>query len=212
MKKLLIFSCLLCIGIGISGCTNPKESEICPILSGNFACWTNISWSIDRSDFTGCITTVLHALKTQDFTTLAQFVWPQWLRFSPYEYVNATTDVVLTTEEITNGLTISRSYLWWTYDGSGEPIDLWIGQFFEKFVRDADYAQAPEILYNQSIQRGNTTNNIAQVYKTKQWVEFYFSWFDPQYSGIDRKSLTLVFENQNGQWYLIGIVHWSRTI
>lgn len=83
------------------------------------------------------------------------------------------------------------------------PIDLGIGQYFEKFVNDADYANAPEIVSNQSTQRGNTINNIAQIYSGKQWVDFYFSGFDPQYEGMDWKSLTLVFDEVDGQWYLI---------
>jgi hypothetical protein len=118
----------------------------------------------------------------------------------------------LDTELVANAPILSRSFTWWSYDGSGEPIDLWIGQYFEKFVNDADYTNAPEILYNQSVQRGNTINNIAQTYQGKSWVEFYFSGFDAQYEGIDRKSLTLVFEQVGGQRYVIGVVHGQRTI
>jgi hypothetical protein len=121
-------------------------------------------------------------------------------------------DVILPTEIVASAPILSRSYVWGTADGSGEPIDLGIGQYFEQFVNDADYATAPEIFYNQSQQRGNTINNIAQVYSGKQWVEFYFSGFDAQYEGIDWKSLTLVFDQVDGQWKLIGIVHGARTI
>lgn len=194
-----------------SACNKQTISETCPVGSWSFACGTT-SWAIDHSDFTGAIDAVLLAIKTNDLPTLSTFVGPQWLRFSPYEYVNTGSDIVLSTEEVYNGLTMSRSFTRGTADGSWFPIDLWIGQYFEKFVNDADYANAPEISYNQSVQRGNTINNIAQVYSGKQWVDFYFSWFDPQYEGIDRKSLTLVFENTGGQWYLIGIVHSARTI
>jgi hypothetical protein len=198
----LSFTLLLFTGCWINLSSNPS--------------WTTTrsveSWTIDHSDFTGSMQTVLLALKTEDFATLASFVWPQGLRFSPYEYVNTWTDVVLTTELVANAPTLSRSFTRWAYDGSGEPMDLWIGQYFEKFVNDADYANAPEVLYNQSAQRWNTTNNIAQVYQNKTWVDFYFSGFDAQYEGMDRKSLTLVFDQINGQWYLIGIVHASWTI
>lgn len=211
MKKLFFLIPLLSITLLFSGCGKQTVSDACPISSGSFSCWTT-SWWIDHSDFTGAVNTVLLALKNQDFATLVTFVWSQWLRFSPYEHVDISTDVVLSTGEVENALTISRSYLWWNYDGSGEPIDLWIGQYFEKFVNDADYVNAPEIIYNQSTQRGNTINNIGQVYQGKQRVEYYFSWFDAQYEGMDRKSLTLVFDNINWQWYLIWIVHGQRTI
>jgi len=206
MKK-NIFFVSLCSIVLIAGCGKQASPDVSQID------WGIISWSvIDHSDFTGAVQTILLALKKQDFVTLASFVWPQGLRFSPYEYVNSGTDVVLTTKLVANAPTLSRSFTWWSYDGSGEPIDLGIGQYFEKFVNDADYTNASEILYNQSVQRGNTINNIAQTYQGKSWVEFYFSWFDAQYEGIDWKSLKLVFENIWGQWYLIGIVHWAWTI
>jgi len=213
MKKLLFLIPLLSITLLFSGCGKQTTSDACPISSGSFSCWTT-SWWIDHSDFTWAVNSVLLSLKNQNFATLTTFVWSQWLRFSPYENVNIWTDVVLSTGEVENALSISRSYLWWNYDGSWEPIDLWIGQYFEKFVTDADWATAPEINYNQSTQRGNIINNISAVYPGTQskWVEFYFSGFDAQYGGMDRKSLTLVFQNLDGQRYLIGIVHGQRTI
>jgi hypothetical protein len=203
----LIFVCSLSLLLVACG---KKPIETCS-LTGSTTCWIT-SWTIDRSDLSGSIQTVLRALKAEDFTTLAQFVWPQGLRFSPYEYINIETDVVLDKQIVENALTISRSYIRWTTDGKWDPIDLWIGQYFEKFVNDADYTKAPIVLYNTSIQRGNTINNIAEIYKGKKWVEFYFSGFDPQYGGMDWKSLTLVFEQVAGQWYIIWIVHGAWTI
>jgi hypothetical protein len=55
-------------------------------------------------------------------------------------------------------------------------------------------------------------NNIIDVYTGKQVIEYYFSWFDTQYEGIDRRSLNLVFDKQDGQWKLIGIIHGQWTI
>lgn len=205
MKKTFLVIILVSTTLFFFGCQKNTTLET---QSGT---WTTIS-TLDHTDFTGAVQAVMFALKNEDFLTLSTFVWQQGLRFSPYEYVNSGTDVVLDTELVANAPILSRSFTWWSYDGSGEPIDLWIGQYFEKFVNDADYIHAPEVLYNQSVQRGNTTNNIAQTYQGKSWVEFYFSGFDAQYEGIDRKSLTLVFEQVGGQRYVIGVVHGQRTI
>ena len=205
MKKAFLVIILVSTTLLFFGCQKNTTIETNP------GTWTTVS-TFDHSDFTGAVQAVLLSLKNEDFLTLSTFVWPQGLRFSPYEYVNSWTDVVLDTELVANAPILSRSFTWWSYDGSGEPIDLSIGQYFEKFVNDADYANAPEVFYNQSSQRGNTINNIAQVYANKQWGEFYFSGFDAQYEGIDRKSLTLVFDQVDGRWYLIGIVHGAWTI
>ncbi|MCX6824390.1 MAG: hypothetical protein NT085_04670 [candidate division SR1 bacterium] len=211
MKKFfpLIFVCA--VSLLLVGCGKQKASETCPIGSGSVACGTT-SGIVDHSDFTGTLNSVLIALKNEDFATLATFVGSQGIRFSPYGHINTGTDVILDKQIIENALTISRSYVWGTTDGKGDPIDLGIGQYFEKFVNDADYAHAPTVLYNTSIQRGNTINNIAQVYQGKSRVEYYFSGFDAQYEGMDWKSLTLVFEHVGGQWYIIGVIHGSRTI
>ena len=195
MKKIFFSVIVFSLSLLLVGCGKHVPSE-----------------TLDHNNFSGAVQAVLSALKGQDFTTLATFVWPQWLRFSPYEYVNIWVDVVLSTQEIAQAASINRSYVRGTSDGKWDPIDLWIGQYFEKFVNDTDYTKAPEVFYNQSSQRGNTTNTIAQVYTGKSWVEFYFSWFDPKYQWIDRKSLTLIFDHVNGQRYLVGIVHGQRTI
>jgi hypothetical protein len=38
-------------------------------------------------------------------------------------------------------------------------------------------------------------------------VEYYFPGFDPQYGGMDWRSLKLVFSQADGSWNLAGIIH-----
>jgi hypothetical protein len=67
---------------------------------------------------------VLQALKQKDLPTLSLLAGREGIRFSPYEHVNLQRDVLLSVEEVKNGLAISRSYTRGTQDGSGAPIDL----------------------------------------------------------------------------------------
>lgn len=205
MKKFLILIPLCLLGLFLTWCE--KQAETCSIDEW-FSCGAttgilDLSWTIDA---------VMNAIKNEDLITLSTFVGDQWLRFSPYEYVNTGTDIVLTSGDVYHGLALSRSFTWWAYDGSGEPIDLWIWQYREKFVYDLDFVNAPEIYYNQKFERGNTLNNIFDVYSWNEIVEYHFPGFDPQYEGMDRRSLYVVFENIGGQRKLIGIVHGQRTI
>lgn len=210
MKKaiLLIPLCSLFVLIG---CTQQQPSSESCSLTSTWSCATKLP-TVDHSNLSGAITDVLLALKNGDMQTLSSYVWTPWVRFSPYAYIHTGTDVVLSAQEIASWLTISKLYLWGAYDGSGKPINLSIWQYFKAFVSDADYGKAPNISYNQISQRGNSLNNIVEAYQWKQWAEFYFSGFDAQYWGMDRKWLTLVFENISGQRYLIGIIHGSWTI
>ena len=98
------------------------------------------------------------------------------------------------------------------YDGSGEPINLTTQDYFQKFVYDLDFLNAPEVNENKEIMRGNVINNIFDIYTNAHIVEFYIPGIDPQYEGMDRRSLVIILKNTDGARHLIGIVHNQWTI
>jgi len=158
-------------------------------------------------------TNVMLALSTNDMSTLSLYVPTlSGLRLSPYPFVNLATDVVLTQSDVANLMTLPTIYLWGSYDGSGDPINLTAANYYTEFIYDYNYLIAPQIGQNVILSGGNILNNIATSYPTASYVEFYFPGFDPQYGGLDWSSLTLVFENQGGYWMLVGIVHGQWTI
>jgi len=75
-----------------------------------------------------------------------------------------------------------------------------------------DFLNAPEVNENKEIMRGNIINNVFDIYKDKEIIEFYIPGIDPKYDGMDRRSLTLVLEKTDGKWILIGVIHNQRTI
>jgi len=85
-------------------------------------------------------------------------------------------------------------------------------EYFERFVYDLDFFNAPEVNENQEIMRGNMINNARDVYTNADIIEFYIPGIDPQYDGMDRRSLTLILKNTDGTRHLIGIIHNQRTI
>ncbi len=155
---------------------------------------------------------VISAIKQKDFTTLSSFVHPTWIRFSPYEYVDISHDIVLTPNQIAHATNDTWIYVWWSYDGSWDPIQLSINQYRDKFVYDVDFINAPEVYYNQKFTRGNTINTIFDIYTGKYIVEYHFPWFDEQFQGMDWRSLYLIFDRIWEEWKLIAIVHGQRTI
>jgi hypothetical protein len=154
----------------------------------------------------------IKALKDSDLDTLSAMAGEKGVRFSPYSFINAESDVVLTPIVLKNAPILSRTFVWGSYDGSGEPIDLPFGQYYEKFVYDQDFMNAPQIKYNEMIGSGNTVNNLKLVYPDAEFVEYHFPGFDKQYEGMDWESLRLVFEKKDGLYYLVGIVHDGWTI
>lgn len=157
---------------------------------------------------------VINVLKNKDMNSLANYIHPEkGVRITPYSYIEPQTNLIFTAQEIIGLLDNTQVYTWGEYDGSGDPIDATFNDYYGKFIYDVDFANA-DIIGNNTIvgTSGNMVNNLAQVYPTESFVEFHFSGFDAQYAGMDWKSLRLVFEDVNGVWYLVGIIHDQWTI
>lgn len=152
-------------------------------------------------------------LKDKDMESLAALIHQEkGVRFSPYAYVNQQEDIVLSKDEIINALDSDKMYIWGSYDGIGDPIELTFDEYYDSFIYDEDYANPHIIGNNVVVGTGTTLNNIGEAYPKGQFVEFHFTGFNPQFTGMDWRSLRLVFEEVEGVWYLVGIVHDEWTI
>lgn len=150
---------------------------------------------------------VIVALKDKDMLALSQFIHPQLgVRFSPYAAVK-DTDLVFTPDKLSGLLADTTPVLWGSYSGSGEPINLTFVDYFNKFVYDVDFANAPQVSLNYRLGNSTTMNNIADFYQGAMVVEYHFPGFDPSVEGMDWRSLRLVFVQDNNTWFLVGIVH-----
>lgn len=156
---------------------------------------------------------VLSLIKDQDFKSLAAYVHPEkGIRFSPYFYTALADDQVFTAEELSNLLQDTEIYYWGAFDGSGEPIELDFSDYYTLFVYDEDFINAEIIGNNVPLGSGNTYDNVFEAYPNGRFVEFHFPGFDPEFAGIDWRSLRLIFEEVNSRWYLVGITHGQWTI
>ena len=200
------------------------ESPWAPVAYGDLTGWVNsrylarqVGW-VDEVAAAGA-NEIVQALRDRDWATLARAVHPdQGVRFSPYVYVRAAPgaleelDRVVRAEEIEALAADPAVYRWGRFDGTGEPIDLDFAGYMGRFVYDADYAQPHVVGYSETVGRGNTIDNVVEVYPEAVTVEYHFAGFDPQFGGMDWRSLRLVLERQQGVWYLVGIVHDEWTI
>ncbi|NDI33305.1 DUF3450 domain-containing protein [Chengkuizengella sediminis] len=155
---------------------------------------------------------IILLLEAEDMSQLSSFIHPNsGLRFSPYLYVNVNSDLVFTSNQILGFMTDNNVYTWGNYDGSGDPIQLTPADYYNAFVYSADFANPEQVSYNQILGTGNMIQNQFTVYPNANIVEFYFSGFDPQFVGMDWQSLRLVFEEYNGEWYIVGIIKGTWT-
>jgi hypothetical protein len=150
---------------------------------------------------------VMRALKDQDFISLSSYVHPvNGVRFSPYAFVRVT-DLVFSAAGVASMLADSRVYTWGNYSGSGEAIDQSIPDYYAQFIYDVDFANAPQLALNLRLGVSTSIDNRIEFYPDAMMVEYHFPGFDPQYEGMDWRSLRLVFTEYNSIWYLAGIIH-----
>lgn len=150
---------------------------------------------------------VVGALKNKDMSALSAYVHPQLgLRFSPYAAVK-DTDLVFPADEVAGLLNDDTLYNWGGYFSTGNPIELTFADYFSQFVYDVDFAVAPEISLNHRLGESTTLDNSHDFYPEAMIVEYHFPSFNPQYEGMDWRSLRLVFQQEKDTWSLVGIIH-----
>lgn len=133
------------------------------------------------------------------------------LLFSPYAHIDSASAQVFQAANLPD-LADPTVYTWGAYDGSGEPIALTLQQYYDKFVYDQDFIQPEAIGVDVIKGTGNMIVNIDDVFPNSFIMDYHFSGFDAQYSGMDWESLILVLEEFNGAWYVSAIVHSQWTI
>jgi hypothetical protein len=157
---------------------------------------------------------VLQALKAGNIAKFSTFVHRQkGVRFSPYAQVLPDEDRVIKQNQLARMWNGKTRYKWGAYDGSGDPIRLTFRKYHRRFIFDHDFSRAERVVYNpEHMSRGNTPNNIPEIYPQSIAVEYHFSGFEERYSGHDWVSLWLVFEKKGSTWFVVGIVHDEWTI
>lgn len=152
------------------------------------------------------------AFKEKDMDALKQLIHPdKGILFSPYGHVDTKTALVFKRSELPS-LQDETVYVWGSFDGSGEPIELTFRQYLEQFVYDKDFAQAEQIGVNEIKGSGNSMPNIEDIFPDSRFVDHYFSGFEEQYAGMDWASLIIVLEEHQGSWYVVAAIHNQWTI
>lgn len=156
--------------------------------------------------------TVLSALKSYRYDQLEEIIHPDLcLQFSPYAYLNSS-NMTFCRSEIALAAASEDLLIWGSYDGTGNPINLSFEEYHEEFVYDQDYFHSLIVGYNTEVSSGNSLNNIQEIFPGGMMIEYYFPGFDPQYGGLDWRSIRLVFVQLGMDWYLTAIIHGEWTI
>lgn len=153
----------------------------------------------------------LELLKNKDWGALGHLVHPeQGLTFSPYGYVDVSTAVCLGMGDVIP-LWMDDTVRTWGVDAWGEPLELTIDQYYDRFIFDRDYTRAPQIAVNNII-LSNYENNLFVFGNGCHFVEFHVPGGEDKLD-YNWSSLRLVFgyfeggDSHESGMYLVGIVH-----
>jgi len=169
--------------------------------------------------------TVVQAISQlqEDSTGLTPFIKmfdSDGVRFSA-DYFIENGDRVLTASEFEGEYSLQNpvNQLWGIQDGSGDPINVNIHDYFSRYVWNYPYDnKATVTLINNSNDfhsQGNLINNMLSFYNYSQYriVEYHQAGTNPSDNGMDWTSLMVVLKSQGAnQWSLVGIVHGAWTI
>ncbi|MGD9676964.1 MAG: hypothetical protein AB7V16_01190 [Vulcanibacillus sp.] len=213
-KKLIFVSVLVVFLLAVNGCsTEQPAGEDTIKIEYEYTEDGLIKPEIAEEVINETSTKIINAIKEKDADTISDFVHPnKGVRFTPYTNVSLENDVVFNKEGVKDFFKVQEEFLWGYYDGIGDEIRLTPNEYYEKFIYSEDFVNAEEIGYNQVLSFGNILENQFEVYNEAIVVEYYFSGFNPEYEGMDWKSLRLVFEEYEGKWLLVGIIHNQWTI
>lgn len=232
MKRFLYFPCFLCLVIGLlvgillpinllEDAPNPTPNTFTPPPGaskpeGSASASASQTAPLDPvSNFPllGSACAVNRCLQQQNWAALSAYVHPeQGVTFTPYSTVEPESNLTFSADQIKNLSQDQTVYTWGFEDGRGDPIQMTILQYYERYVYDKDYTQAPEIGVDRIITGGNALENLAEAYPGCRFVDFCFPSADPINDGLDWSSLKLVFQPGEEHWYLVGIVHGEWTI
>ena len=171
-------------------------------------------WQTDSTKLVEFSNQVLHDIKMKNLDAISnRYIHPSFgTRFWPYGHVNMKTDLKLSPADFHELWSIPKEEnykkTWGYYDGSGEPINMGIEEYFDKFVYDIDYENLASIYTTRYHMNSNSKNNIVEVYGLDGIVEYYY----PGVTETDWKALRLIFRNFEGQYFLIGVMHDQWTI
>lgn len=155
---------------------------------------------------------ILTFLKQRNYPELVKYFSAKGVRFVPYSFIDSASSKLLTSESFLQSIDKKWILTWGSYDGTGDPIKLTVAAYLKKFVYNADYLNAEATAFDALMKQGSSINNIKDIYPNHHYIDYHFSGFDQKYAGMDWTSLRLVFEKNDGQYFVVAIIHDQWTI
>lgn len=205
MKRLIVYALLIVL---FYSCNNQPESKTdTPITDTLISAIENANNLSQQDSIAATGREVLTLFKTQNYQELVKYFASEGVLFSSYGFIDTAHSKKLTPEDFLESINKKWVLTWGSFDGTGDLIKLTVPAYLKKFVYNADYLNAEAVGFNEVMKQGNSINNLKDIYPNHHFIDYHFSGFEQKYNGMDWTSLRLVFEKQNGQYFIVAIIH-----
>jgi hypothetical protein len=153
---------------------------------------------------------IIAALSAFQYEKIAGFVHPELgLHFSPYAFLS-NAQVVMKHDLLLHKDTVKK-FIWGDFDGSGHDIKLDFKSYHHRFVFNDAFHKKAVVQVNKRQGSGNSIDNLLKFYPNAQFVSYYIPGTE-RYGEMDWKELKVVFQEVDGNLYLVALVHDEWTI
>lgn len=210
-RSSLAITASLALLLTVTGCQS-LPSSTAPADQSNASDTSNNPISTNQS-LTEQALRIQSALANNDYASIINDIHPTLgVRFSMYAYVRPQSDKVFSRAQFTQYLQQSNiRFTWGEKDGVGDLLVIPLPEYLKTWVNAEQFDNQPTISVNDSKAIGNSINNLNQIYQNSDFVEFYHGGSE-QYSGMDWRAMRLVFDEYQGQRYLIAIINDQWTV
>lgn len=154
---------------------------------------------------------ILSALKNKDYKKFAEFIHPEkGIRFSMYAFISVNEDKHFSKSDFIQYQPKKTVFTWGARDGSGELYKASLSQYLKDWVFVKDFTQSQYSL-NTFQGGGNSLNNVKEIYPGTDFTENYLKSADKS-NEMDWHTLRFVFQQWDGQYYLIAVINDRWTI
>jgi len=151
-------------------------------------------------------------MKNGDYEAVSEVVHPEYgVYFSPSAKVTLSSNKRFTTKEVAKFGSDDTNYVWGVESDIGSPIDITAADYFASYVFDSDYTSPAYIGVNNIVKSGNDLDNVKDVFPEAEFVDLYNPGTKEQ-EYADWSILRLVFEEYNGQYKLVAVIHSEASI
>jgi len=146
-------------------------------------------------------------LESGNLESLVTYIHPEkGVHFSPHHHTSPT-DLVFTSQAFVEAIESLSVHVWGITAGRGNEISFSIPDYVRKYFATRYFSVAPEIVQDTPIKRRSAgIFNLPEAFPDATIIEYHFP--EVSYPEFQKwESLYLIFEELDGQWFLVGIAH-----